>query len=377
MALGDYGALIRSGQAAVPDYAADEARKQLLSLQQGQLRQQMAVAQRQIDAEDAFETDLATVLTNPTAEGYSRIIARHPKFAQQAKASWDILDKGRQSADLQSMSEVYAAAANGKHDLAAALLERRIDADKAAGQPADPADQAMLDALKSGDPVQQKAALGMIGVTLSAITGPEKFEATLGQLTKGKERKLRETGGVVWDENTGAVIGRIPGSEVKIIPGVGIEQVNIEGVPLLGTGGPVAAAPPAAAPPPARPDPAPTAPIDLDAASAIGGQFGQVTSTRRTPERNKAVSGVANSHHLSGRAIDIARKSGVSHAQIEKAYRDAGYQIIESLDEGDHSHFAFGGATGGLPQVRARQQWEKLPKGARYVAPDGSVRVKG
>jgi hypothetical protein len=69
-----------------------------------------------------------------------------------------------------------------------------------------------------------------------------------------------------------------------------------------------------------------------------------VTSTRRSPEHNRRVGGVRNSFHLSGRAIDIARRSGVSHATIAAAYRSAGYHLVESLDEGDHSHFAFGWA---------------------------------
>jgi hypothetical protein len=101
-------------------------------------------------------------------------------------------DKAKQDSDLQSMSEVYAAAANNKYDLAASLMQRRIDADKEAGQPDDGHDQAILDALKSGDPVQQKGALGMIGVTLSAVTGPDKFEQTLGALTKGSTPEIRE-----------------------------------------------------------------------------------------------------------------------------------------------------------------------------------------
>lgn len=76
--------------------------------------------------------------------------------------------------------------------------------------------------------------------------------------------------------------------------------------------------------------------------SAIGAKWGRVTSTYRSPERNRRVGGVTNSYHLSGRAIDIARRAGVRHAEIESAYRAAGYRLIESLDEGDHSHFAFG-----------------------------------
>ena len=74
----------------------------------------------------------------------------------------------------------------------------------------------------------------------------------------------------------------------------------------------------------------------------IGGQWGQVTSTYRSPAHNRRVGGVANSYHIRNRAIDIARRPGVSHGQIAAAYRNAGYSLAESLDEGDHSHFAFG-----------------------------------
>ena len=78
--------------------------------------------------------------------------------------------------------------------------------------------------------------------------------------------------------------------------------------------------------------------------AAIGARWGRVTSTYRSPEHNRRVRGVPNSYHLSGRAIDIARRAGVRHAEIESAYRAAGYRLVESLDEGAHSHFAFGNA---------------------------------
>jgi hypothetical protein len=32
----------------------------------------------------------------------------------------------------------------------------------------------------------------------------------------------------------------------------------------------------------------------------------------------------------------------VKHLDVEKVYRAAGYVLVESLDEGDHSHLAFG-----------------------------------
>ena len=76
----------------------------------------------------------------------------------------------------------------------------------------------------------------------------------------------------------------------------------------------------------------------------LGARWGQVTSTHRSVAHNRKVGGVANSYHLRGRAIDIVRRAGVSHWQIAAALRAAGYSLLESLDEGDHSHFAFGSA---------------------------------
>lgn len=91
----------------------------------------------------------------------------------------------------------------------------------------------------------------------------------------------------------------------------------------------------------------------LNAAATIGSRWGSVTSTSRTRQRNYLVGGAANSFHLTGRAIDIARRSGVRHADIEASYRNAGFVLIESLDEGDHSHFAFGARSGAANALRA------------------------
>lgn len=92
----------------------------------------------------------------------------------------------------------------------------------------------------------------------------------------------------------------------------------------------------------------------LNAAAAIGSRWGSVTSTTRTRQRNYLVGGARNSFHLTGRAIDIARRPGVRHADIEASYRNAGFVLIESLDEGDHSHFAFGALrSGAAVAVRA------------------------
>ena len=102
---------------------------------------------------------------------------------------------------------------------------------------------------------------------------------------------------------------------------------------LMGVGTPAAAEPVGGAP----------------EAAKLAAIFGTITSTYRSVAHNREVGGVPNSYHLLGRAIDVVRRRGVTHHQIEAALRSAGFSLIESLDEGDHSHFAFG------PPVVARQ----------------------
>ena len=89
---------------------------------------------------------------------------------------------------------------------------------------------------------------------------------------------------------------------------------------------------------------------DVAGAAAVAASYGAITSIYRSVEHNRAVGGVANSYHLQGRAIDVARRPGVTHAMIANALHRAGYSMIESLDEGDHSHFAFG-SPNSAPQI--------------------------
>jgi hypothetical protein len=60
-----------------------------------------------------------------------------------------------------------------------------------------------------------------------------------------------------------------------------------------------------------------------------------VSSTRRTPQRNQEVGGVANSYHLTGEAADITHRNPQEKQQATQYWRGKGYQVI---DEGDHLH---------------------------------------
>ncbi len=111
--------------------------------------------------------------------------------------------------------------------------------------------------------------------------------------------------------------------------------------------------------------------MDMSGAVSIGARWGRVTSTYRSPQHNRRVGGVRNSYHLRGRAIDIARKQGVRHAEIAAAFRAAGYQLVESLDEGDHSHFAFG--SGAAPVIRAAARQSEVTPWRIVSAPSAAL----
>ncbi len=64
----------------------------------------------------------------------------------------------------------------------------------------------------------------------------------------------------------------------------------------------------------------------------------RLTSARRSAARNRAVGGVPNSLHLSGRAADLAGPSLQMLAALGAA-RSRG--AVEAVHEGDHVHVAW------------------------------------
>ena len=98
--------------------------------------------------------------------------------------------------------------------------------------------------------------------------------------------------------------------------------------------------------------------VNVRDAVRVAGRFGQITSTWRSAARNRAVGGVPNSYHLQGRALDLVRRREISHWEVASALRRAGFHLIESLDEGDHSHFAFGRNAGERMDLPSRDRHE-------------------
>lgn len=114
-------------------------------------------------------------------------------------------------------------------------------------------------------------------------------------------------------------------------------------------------------------------------AARVAASFGTVSSGFRSVAHNRRVGGVPTSYHLVGRAIDVERRRGITHQMIDTALQRAGFVLIESLDERDHSHFAFasalpfsavGASTSMVPAILPSK-----PLGPRVLADDHGVLI--
>ncbi len=63
----------------------------------------------------------------------------------------------------------------------------------------------------------------------------------------------------------------------------------------------------------------------------------RVTSTYRSPGKNRAVGGVQNSFHLSGRARDSVPPPGMSMGEYHRRLKAANPNM-DVINEGDHVH---------------------------------------
>lgn len=177
-----------------PDYfgqfIAPIQRQQQLDQQQQQLSAQ-AAAQRAKALEiaqgiaqmQAYQQDAQSVISNPTPEGYRALMLKYPDMHDSLKQAWDQYGDVRKDRDTQAASQVYAALANGRSDLALSLLKDRKTALANGGEDDQVTDQ-LIDMIDSGDPTKIKQAQGIAGFVLAQASGPDKIGSTLESLSK-------------------------------------------------------------------------------------------------------------------------------------------------------------------------------------------------
>lgn len=184
----DQGSLMASARDLVPNLLEQNVRSSLAASQAQQAQtganqeaRLLQDAEREQRTEEAFQSDLEAVVLNPTAQGYSRLMTVYPDKAEALKKGWNTFDEDKRSRDLSEMSQIFAAGANDAWDLVEKRLQARVDADREAGD-LDDADDEMLEMVKSGDPVERRRVLGLVGYHLSTIGGVERYAPILEKL---------------------------------------------------------------------------------------------------------------------------------------------------------------------------------------------------
>lgn len=215
----------------------DQQRWQLgaQAIQQNQqvLAQQQAAQQHQ----QQFHSDVMALGDNPTPAATAGLIRKYPEFAKQLSDAHNIQDEAKRNADFKLQSQIYAAAQNGRYDLASSLLKSHRDASVKAGEPADPSDEAIITALDSGDPAEQKRALSMIGLSVASIN-PDKFSETYKTLNPSAAPNSKVVGDYLLDD-TGKVLFHANKTEYKTVKNAdGSESLVEVGGGSTGGGGP-------------------------------------------------------------------------------------------------------------------------------------------
>lgn len=211
MALGDLSRALAQAQQLVPDY--DQLRMNALAiqgarLQNQQAQQQMDAQQRSIAEQDAFKQWIIGLGANPTPDAYRQGAARFPQFSKGLADAASGLEANQRQQIVRDTGQIRAALAAKRPDLAKSIVQRHIDADKAAGRQPDPEDTALIGMIDSGDPDQLKAAQGMLYATLASFD-PESAAKNTGEYAGGSEDKRYVVGRALVD-NTGKALYRDP-----------------------------------------------------------------------------------------------------------------------------------------------------------------------
>lgn len=354
----DQSSILRGGMSLVPDYATQELNRRQVAMQeqQGMLqaqRQQQALmqAQREQQQAEAFQAAMDDYLVDPDSASANRkmagMLGRFPQFRESIEGAWKGLDAAKQNSDMRALGNIYAAGEAGRFDVAANELQARIDAEVAAGQPADPIDQAMVQALKSGDPVQQRAAIRQAGLLLEVASGG-KLSTTAKPTADEQNYEWRvRTFGRDYANRAQAT----QDEKVVGVPGVGV----FRGSDLV--------------------EPAPGMP---GLVSGYGGGTFNLDGTQATPVQ-QGMEGGDPASQFGGVPAPELGGNGLPDVIDQDQYRvlvaNKGQAATDSMIARNGIRVVGRGNPIPVP-IKSKQQYEKLPSGTQYIAPDGSLRRK-
>lgn len=219
----NHAAILGQAMGLQGDYRADQQRQALLSLQQDEMRQrqqvfaaQQAKAQREVEQQQAYQAAVGEFIKNPTAQAAANLQAQFPEYGEQIKSSWATRDRAAQDSDLRELGAIFGYLNAGAIDKAKAAIQRRIEADRAAGQ--DTSDDEAVLALIDENPEQAK---GVTAHLLASVGGSDKYAAILEQTRLGGKDQAGFTlsqGQTRYDADGNVIASVAPETEYLVIP---------------------------------------------------------------------------------------------------------------------------------------------------------------
>lgn len=179
--------------------------------------------QQQQAMQDQYQADLQAYGSNPTAQGAAALALKYPQQREAVKQSWDTLQEAERVDQGKSASQVYAALNANRSDIAANVVQRRIDALTGAKKDAS-AEQQILDMIKT-DPNAAKASLGLI---LAQANDPKTFATQFAALGKNDREAAQLPGEMA---KTQAETAASQANTQKTLAEAGIKQVEAQNAP--------------------------------------------------------------------------------------------------------------------------------------------------
>lgn len=388
----DYASILGNAQGLVPDLRQQAMQDEQFKMQREVFAQKRAAAEQAKARQEQFQTDMEQTLLSREPDAIIRLMARYPEFSEQVKPLWEKMDERQRTSDLTQLGSIYSNASAGNVTRAAAILEQRIAAD---GPNADPNDQAILAGLKSENPVERQAAVQTVGMMIAALN-PDKFGETFGKLNPSESKTAiqREYEWRTAQFGKQAADTWLATQDTELVTvekgGSVFNKSDFAkgGDPASSGRGGIVATPEQEA---ASADLARR--LGVEGVSVDDGPLGPLIErvAGLTASSRKRATGVPGTYHADDNARDFPTPTmaqNVSEGRRLKALFGPAFDVVYSETDksgkhNDHVHVEPGPALGARIRkqqrgtiVRTKQQYDRLPVGAAYTAPDGSRRVK-
>lgn len=148
------------------------------------LKQEQLALQKKQQAQ--MQADLANLASNPSPEGYAKVMTMYPQLSENLKRAYDTMDDGKRKAVFSTSSQVFAALSNQQPDIAKQVLTDQATAYENAGNTKDASVAKGIIKLIDTNPDAARASVGM----MMAGTDPDKFKDVWTAL--GSEQRANE-----------------------------------------------------------------------------------------------------------------------------------------------------------------------------------------